>query len=108
LNLPIYPPPLFLQFLSIVDEATMTNRIGKAFIFVSYEGRLYITLQFMCSYMFNTELSFGPHLIYASIWNSARVVEPQYVDVIYERGFYQCYTLSIDLDNVCDADKNAT
>eukprot|EP00798_Chlamydomonas_sp_ICE-L_P031387 gene31387-6545_t len=85
--------------------------IGKAYVWVSFQGRLYITLQFDCNFMFSTEPDFNPVLMEVSVWNnpsdpSARTFA-SYTDVIYKQGYYNCYTLSVDLMQVCDASQDA-
>lgn len=60
--------------------------VGKGHVFVSYGRRLYITLQFMCSYMFNTDPSFAKQRITATVWNDMTTRFASYVDVLYAPG----------------------
>lgn len=42
------------------------------------------------------------------MWDSSSAVPPQYNDVLYAPGYYNCYTLAVNLTCVCDASVNAT
>jgi hypothetical protein len=88
---------------SIVPAGLSGTIIGSAYVFVTLERRLYITLQFECSYMFNTQPNFASQRVAVGVWTDANTQWQSYVDVLYSTGFYTCYTLSIDLFNVCDA-----
>ncbi|GFR47848.1 hypothetical protein Agub_g9628 [Astrephomene gubernaculifera] len=89
-------------------SAATNTSAGTAYMFVSYSGRLYITLVFNCNYMFTTSPD-QPRVVSVALFNSANSLSsPQYVDVLYSTGFYSCYTLSVDLRNVCDPREGAT
>ncbi|KAG2494346.1 hypothetical protein HYH03_007403 [Edaphochlamys debaryana] len=82
--------------------------VGTAYIFLSYNGRLYITLVFNCNYMMSTDPT-TKQVVQVAVWDSqAGLSRPQYVDVVYQSGFYTCYTLSIDLQQVCNPLEGAT
>lgn len=42
------------------------------------------------------------------MWDSPTAIQPQYNDVLYAPGFYNCYTLAVNLTSVCDASLNAS
>lgn len=54
------------QVYSIVGAAGV---VGTAYVFMSYQGLLYITLQFQCAYAFSTEPSFAAKRVQVSVWN---------------------------------------
>ncbi len=84
---------------------------GAAYVFESYAGVLYITLQFNCSYMFSTDPLFSDYLVKVQVWDSNQYQASslyQYIDVIYAKGYYSCYTLAVTLNSVCNIDQNAT
>ena len=92
---------------AVVGITGAGGEVGTAYIYKTFGSRLYITLQFECSYMFSTEPSFAAKRVQISIWNSPGQVAYQYVDVIYSTGYYNCYTLSVDLTQVCDVSQGA-
>ncbi|KAG2434240.1 hypothetical protein HXX76_007965 [Chlamydomonas incerta] len=76
---------------------------GTAYAWIGYNGRLYLTLTFDCNYMFSSNPNWPGPKVSVALWNAANGLgRPQYVDVLYAAGFYTCYTLSIDLRNVCN------
>ncbi|PNW72447.1 hypothetical protein CHLRE_16g680790v5 [Chlamydomonas reinhardtii] len=76
---------------------------GTAYAWIGYNGRLYLTLAFDCNFMFSSNPNWPGPKVSVALWNAANGLgRPQYVDVLYAAGFYTCYTLSIDLRNVCN------
>lgn len=74
--------------------------VGSAYLYMTYNTRIYIVLQIFCSYMLNTMSKTGDSLVKISL-GATFLTDPQYVDVFYSSGLYSCYSLSIDLANVC-------
>ncbi len=54
------------QVYSIVGAVGV---VGTAYVFTSYQGLLYITLQFQCAYAFSTEPSFAAKRVQISVWD---------------------------------------
>ncbi|KAJ9521401.1 hypothetical protein QJQ45_001221 [Haematococcus lacustris] len=89
------------------DPSLPPATVGTATVFLTTARRLYLSLQFSCAFMFNTEPGFQRQRVSVGVWTDPAVRWPAYVDVLYAPGFYTCYTLSVDLANVCDASRQA-
>ncbi|KAG2440707.1 hypothetical protein HXX76_003564 [Chlamydomonas incerta] len=103
-----------VRSFSLVNESDPSGAaVGRAYVFMSHNGRLYITTRFSCGVMFSTDDSYlaetGRQTVAAYVWRDGDAVTngAAYVDVLYGTGYYSCYTLSMDLRRVCDASRQA-
>ncbi|KAG2441963.1 hypothetical protein HYH02_009757 [Chlamydomonas schloesseri] len=103
-----------VRSFSLVNESDPSGAsVGRAYVFMSHNGRLYITTRFACGVMFSTDDGYlaeaGRQTAAAYVWRDGDAVTnaASYVDVLYGAGFYSCYTLSVDLKRVCDASRKA-
>ncbi|GLC48041.1 hypothetical protein PLESTB_000708000 [Pleodorina starrii] len=93
----------------VAGSAAANRLVGTAYTYISYTGRLYVTMVFNCDFMFSTNPNMPPNVVSIAVWNSDNFFwKPQYIDVLYKPGFYSCYTLSVDLTAVCDPREGAT
>eukprot|EP00798_Chlamydomonas_sp_ICE-L_P031379 gene31382-6539_t len=75
---------------------------GDAYVYFTYDRKLYITMSYACNQLFSTDPTFISKAVEVGLWND-RLSAMQYVNVVYTYGFFSCYTLAIDLTKVCDA-----
>ncbi|KXZ55828.1 hypothetical protein GPECTOR_2g1379 [Gonium pectorale] len=82
---------------------------GRAFLFIGYNGRLYITLTLNCNFLASTGADLAGNMVSVAVFSAANALNrPQYINVLYAPGLYSCYTLSVDLRSVCDPREGAT
>ncbi|GAX82900.1 hypothetical protein CEUSTIGMA_g10326.t1 [Chlamydomonas eustigma] len=93
LNIPIY---------QVGGTSTV---LGQAYVFVTYQYMLYLTMTFNCNNLLSTTPS--TQTVSVALWTSPGL-PAQYVNVVYQAGLSSCYTLQINLANVCDPTLGAT
>ncbi|PNW80867.1 hypothetical protein CHLRE_07g332901v5 [Chlamydomonas reinhardtii] len=103
-----------VRSFALVNESDSSGAsVGRVYVFMSHNGRLYITSRFSCGVMFATDDTYlseaGRQTAAAYVWRDGDAVTntASYVDVLYGTGYYSCYTLSVDLKRVCDASRQA-
>ncbi|GAX84407.1 hypothetical protein CEUSTIGMA_g11829.t1 [Chlamydomonas eustigma] len=79
--------------------------LGQAYVFVTYQNMLYLTMTFNCNNLLSTTPT--TQTVSVGLWSSPGL-PAQYVNVVYQAGLSSCYTLQIDLANVCDPTRSAT
>eukprot|EP00798_Chlamydomonas_sp_ICE-L_P010039 gene10039-7930_t len=89
------------------DSKAPATSVGTAWVFVAYTGLMYVTMQLDCNLLFSTDPTFVSRAMEIGVWRDNQEFK-QYVNVVYTSGFYSCYTLAIDLNNVCDVESNST